>query len=833
MTQTKSATALRQADWVDHYRDKHTAAERWAVGYGQISHSTETQARVFLLAEQITTGGSASDDGVGIGRDDFFELLSALDRVASAGMWLVVNEVYACNVYLDGRDLTPADFKEKPEGHTGGSLNMIPAYAGYMAANGIARRTRSWIMGQGHCVSAIDSLNLLLGNLLPYHSERYSLTDEGLSRYAQDFYSYKLTDQGKQDSPLGSHVNPHTAGGMAEGGYLGFVQLQYMHMPLPGESLVTFLSDGAFEEQRGSDWAPRWWRKKDCGDILPIMINNGRRIDQRSTMAMKGGTDWLARHLELNSFDPIVIDGTDPAAFVWLIFEMEQRLQAAGTAVEQGEDHYPVAIPYGIAVAQKGAGFVNAGTNLAHDLPLDVSPRKDVEMVKLFNQWTRKLWVPPQEMREAISLLQTHEADGRPQEKDHPIANRRVDLKEVATPDYQDIPENRADFSNWTLLKPMAAVDDMFVATVQANPHLRPRIGNPDEMKSNRLKKTLKHLKFRVTDPEDGVPEDVYGEVITALNEEAVCAAALANKGGINLVATYEAFGAKMHGVMRQEIIFAKHQKSLGQELHWLSIPLFLTSHAWENGKNEQSHQDPVMAEAMMAEASDISRVLFPPDYNATALIMQRLYQTHGQIWSVVVTKRDKIPNLFTPEDAEKLYEQGAMRLDWAGHRMEEQQLVLTAIGSYQLVEVLKASVRLSERDIPHSVVYMMEPGRFRLPRDAGEMEHAASGQLIEELYPKSVPARLFLTHTRPEPMMGTLKPLLPDCNRVAMLGFINQGGTLDHEGLLYINRATWAHALLETSRILGISRDTLLSSEEQEALAGQRNPQGVVIGCP
>ena len=38
---------------------------------------------------------------------------------------------------------------------------------------------------------------------------------------------------------------------MAEGGYLGFSELQYVHMPLPGERLVAFLSDGAFEEQRG------------------------------------------------------------------------------------------------------------------------------------------------------------------------------------------------------------------------------------------------------------------------------------------------------------------------------------------------------------------------------------------------------------------------------------------------------------------------------------------------------------------------------------------------------------------------------------------------------
>ena len=53
----------------------------------------------------------------------------------------------------------------------------------------------------------------------------------------------------------------------------------------------------------------------------------------------------------------------------------------------------------------------------------------------------------------------------------------------------------------------MAAVDRMFAATVRANPHLRPRVGNPDEMRSNRLIETLELLKFRVTDPEPGIPE--------------------------------------------------------------------------------------------------------------------------------------------------------------------------------------------------------------------------------------------------------------------------------------------------------------------------------------
>jgi phosphoketolase len=118
-------------------------------------------------------------------------------------------------------------------------------------------------------------------------------------------------------------------------------------------------------------------------------------------------------------------------------------------------------------------------------------------------------------------------------------------------------------------------------------------VGNPDEMKSNRLQGTLDYLKFRVTAPEDGIPEALDGAVITALNEEAVACAALANKGGISLIASYEAFAAKMHGAMRQEIIFTKHRQELGMDNGWLTIPLVLTSHTWENGKNEQSHQDP------------------------------------------------------------------------------------------------------------------------------------------------------------------------------------------------------------------------------------------------
>jgi phosphoketolase len=800
--------------------------QAWSAGHGVIRHTPLTRRRV---TEMVAALGERGEGGHGPAA---WEILHAADRVATAGMWLVVHQTYARNVYLDGRALAPDDFKPAPEGHTGGSLNMVPAYTGYMAINALSGTTRAWLMGQGHCVAAIDSVNLLLDNVRPAHAERYDVSDAGLTRYVRDFYAYRFDDHGRQDSPLGSHVNAHTAGGIAEGGYLGFAELSYVHMPLPGERLVAFLSDGAFEEQRGSDWAPRWWRAGDSGLVAPIMIANGRRIDQRTTMSQQGGVTWFTRHLRLNGFDPIVFDGRDPAAFAWAIWEIERRLQAAARRVAEGGGRYPVLLPYGVAVAPKGAGFYGAGTNLAHNLPLGDNPHTDETAARRFNESARQLWVAPDELRAATAALQHHRAAPRPRERDTALANREPAAPRIPEATWRPVPATRGDRRSWTHTSPMTAVDDGFLAIVQANPHLRPRVGNPDEMRSNRMQRTLDALKFRVTAPEPGIPEAVEGAVVTALNEEAVACAALANKGGINIIVTYEAFGAKMHGAVRQEIVFADHLGRAGRPPGWLSIPLVLTSHAWENAKNEQSHQDPAMAEAMLGEPSHVSRVVFPPDTNTAAAVIRAVYGTRGQIWTLVVAKGSRIPDLFTADEACALVHDGAVPLTWAGWRPERARLILTAVGAYQLVEALRASERLAAREVEHAVVAMLEPGRFRAPRDSRERGHAAPPEVVARCYPAGVPARVFLTHTRPESLLGALGPLDTGPSTVG-LGFINHGGTLSIEGLLFVNRASWAHALEAASRLLGLPRERLLDAAEGAALDGLASPEGVIVPAP
>jgi len=792
-------------------RTHDAAFAAWAAGCGVVAHTDETQVRIRDLAEMLVEQGAMPS------RAAVYALLSAADRVANAAMWLVVHMTYARRVRTDGRDLRPEDFKHDPQGHTGGSLNMVPGYVGYLAINALTGITRSWLMGQGHCVAAIDATNLVADNMGPAHAARYDLSEDGLGRFVRDFYSYQIKADGTPESPLGSHVNVHTAGGMLEGGYLGFAELQYVHMPLPGERLVAFLSDGAFEEQRGSDWAPRWWRASDSGLVVPIMIANGRRIDQRATMSQDGGTEWLRTHLQLNGFDPIAIDGRDPAAFAWAIFEMEAHLAACSKAITDGRGEYPVPLHYTIAEAPKGHGFPGAGTNRAHGTPLEGNPAEDPRAREQFNTGARGLFVPMDELRMAVATLNNHGKTVRPKERDHAIARRRAELP--------CLPGHRwREPGSGSSCSPMAEVDRYFAALASANPELRARVGNPDEMRSNRMDRTLDALKHRVVEPEATIAEALDGRVITALNEEAVVNAALGNTGGLNLVVTYEAFAVKMLGAVRQTLIFARHQWLAGIEPGWLSVPLILTSHLWENGKNEQSHQDPTMAEALMGEMADVSRVLFPADANSAVAALEAAYASRGQVWTLVIPKQDQ-PDIFGVHEARRLIADGAGIVK--GDANAPVQLI--AIGAYQLDEAFKAALRLDARGVANSVAYVIEPSRFRYPRDAHEAESLARTKIVDAVFPATVRTRVVLTHTHPEAILGIMRPLDLGSAHTHGLGYLNRGGTLDVAGLLFANRCTWAHAVAKAASGLSLPEGDLLDPEERAAIAGNGDPYAVI----
>ncbi len=753
----------------------------WRAGYGPIAHQSETIERMQTLVHRMVAQGRVADEA------SAHALLAAADRVACMAMSVVAHMTYARRIDRSGRPLGSDDFKQTPEGHTGGSLDMVPAFVGYLLANALTGTTRGWLMGQGHCVAAIEAVNALTGDVSAAQRGRYDRSEAGLSRLIGDFYSYAIDKQGRPAVPLGSHAGPNTAGAISEGGYLGFAGLQYVHTPLPGESLVAFLSDGAFEEQRGSDWAPRWWRAEDCGFAVPIMILNGRRIEQRTQIVQEGGAAWLAEDLRHNGFDPVIIDGRDPVAIAWAIVESEDTLSAFAA---QSNRRYPVKFPYVIAETEKGFGFPGAATNAAHNLPLDGNPREHAQAREAFNAGAAALFVPEIELENALTVLANHGKNRRSRESEHPMARRHPASPHLPVPAWAPTKVSGSA---------MSSLDRWFVKLAQANPQLRVRIGNPDELASNKMGATLALLKHRVNVPEPGVPESTHGSVITALNEEAVAAAALANKGGLNLIVSYEAFAVKMLGLIRQEIIFARRQKELGQPPGWISIPLVVTSHTWENSKNEQSHQDPTIGEALLGEMSDTARVLFPVDENTACAALRAVYASRGQVACVVVSKRDT-PNHFSAAAAQSLIEHGAAHV--AGDPSTA-QLQFVAIGAYQLEEALKAHARLEHHGLASCITVVVEPGRLRIPRDELEAAFVLGDESLQALFPPHLP-RVLISHTRPEPMLGVLRRIDSGPSKTRALGYINHGGTLDVAGMLIANRCTWVDAIYAAAQVTG-----------------------------
>ena len=774
-------------------------------GYGVIQHTPQTCARVAVMASELVAANHAPDE------EAVYASLIAADRIASATMWVVAHMTYARWLDLSGAPLGADAFKPTPEGHTGGALNVALAYVGYLTANLLTAHTRGWLLGQGHCVAAIEAANCLVDNLSPAQVGRYGPDEAGLSRLCADFYNYEIDAAGRPAAPLGSHVNAHTAGGLSEGGYLGFAEIQYVHMPLPGEALVAILSDGAFEEQRGSDWSERWWRAEDCGLVTPMMILNGRRIEQRTEIAQDGGASWLTRHLGVNGFDPFEIDGRDPAAFAWAILESERRLQAAAASIHDGRAAYPARLPYAIAVTEKGFGFPGAGTNRAHNLPLEGAPHKDEKARAEFNAAAHALHVPAQALAAAREVFAAHARQGRPKERDNSLAMRRPPLP--ALPAIIALPVGEAASS-------MAAMDGWFVAFAQSNPSHRFRVGNPDELKSNQMGGTLELLKHRVNRPEAGAPEAVDGAVITALNEEAAIGAALGNKGGLSLAVSYEAFAMKMLGALRQEIIFARQQMEAGRPPQWIGVPLVATSHTWENGKNQQSHQDPTIGEALLGEMSDLSRVMFPPDAATAVEALRQIYASRGVIGCVIAAKR-RTPCVFDAVAARQAFAEGAITVD----KDPDSELQIVAMGAYQLVEARRAAARLRERGRRVQVTCIVEPGRLRAPRDEFEAAFVIPAGRLGELFPPGVP-RLLITHTRPEPLLGVLRRIDEGPQRLRAHGYLSRGGTLDAAGMLFANRCTWAHLAASAAQLLGLDADLLLNSAEAAAVAGHGDPR-------
>ena len=185
-------------------------------------------------------------------------------------------------------------------------------------------------------------------------------------------------------------------------------------------------------------------------------------------------------------------------------------------------------------------------------------------------------------------------------------------------------------------------------------------------------------------------------------------------------------------------------------------------------------------------------------------------------------TPKRLLPNRLDGAQAQALFDTGASLLSGDLTTAEVQ---FVAVGAYQVEEALKAHARLLARGRRSCVTAVLEPGRFREPRDEIEAAFVADEAGLKAFFPAGLP-RVSLSHTRPEPMIGLLRRIDGGPGRTRALGYISRGGTLDVPGMLFANRCTWAHAVGAAADLLETDTSTVLEAVEIAAIEGRHHPR-------
>ncbi len=268
----------RRIHWVQAYRVRNRPADCWARGYELVRHSLETQERVFRMAEQLAAR-NITGNGFPV-----FDVLAAADRLASGAMALVLQQTCAQAKPVLRTDSVPSATGIPDQ--AAGALNMVPAYVGYLSINALTGRIHPWIMEGGHGAAAVDAVDRL----------RVAVADAHLP--AGDFLDVEDTTS-------------------TEG-------------PASRPPLVVFLIEGAFDGRKLAALTERW-RHGGGKATTPVLMTDASWTGQ-VVLSLRGGADRYVARLRRDGFDPIVIDGRDPAAFAWGVFEIECRLAAAADA---------------------------------------------------------------------------------------------------------------------------------------------------------------------------------------------------------------------------------------------------------------------------------------------------------------------------------------------------------------------------------------------------------------------------------------------------------------------------------------------------------------------
>ncbi|TPX35719.1 hypothetical protein SmJEL517_g02021 [Synchytrium microbalum] len=740
--------------------------------------------------------------------------LDALKLYRRAADYITAAMLYLRKNTLLRQDLKVDDIKPRLLGHWGTcpGLTLVYSHCNYL----IKKHSCSvlLVVGPGHGAPAILA-NLFLENTLGFFDPKYAWNNNGSQALISGF---------SWPGGFPSHVNAQVPGTIHEGGELGYCLSVSFGAIMDNPDLIVTCVVGDGEAESGplsGSWnGYKFIDPKESGAVLPILHVNGFKIAEGTIYGNMSNAELATLFTGFGYQVRIVehmadIDADLATSMEWAYLEIRRIQHAARTGSPIMKPRWPMIVlrtPKGWNGPKATHGLPVEGSWRAHQIPL-TNPFTDDEQFKGLNQWLKSYG--PEELFDDNGVPIAAVLDAVPSEMLRMGRNPHTYAvhEELDTPDPSKfaVKESKNE-TEW--VGAMGIAGKYLAELTQKNPKSF-RLFSPDEMESNKLGDMLK-VTTRNFQP-DPVTANSGGRVIEILSEHN-CQGWMQGytlTGRTALFPSYEAFLGIITTMMVQYSKFAKMSRDTPWRRNLSSLNYVESSTLWRQEHNGFSHQNPGFIDTVVNLKSNQSRVYLPPDANTLLATIDHCMRSKGHV-NLIVSGKSPVPVYFnTYAEAKHHCNAGAGILKFAStDGGVNPDVVLVGCGCETTMEVVAAAALL-KKDAPALRVRVVNVTDLMILADPGASghPHGLTTELFNSLFTADKPI-VFNFHGYPSVVKSLLFDRVAGCDRLVVLGYIEEGTTTTPFDMLVLNQAdrftVAIRALTMASKVVAVAPDVV-----------------------
>ncbi|SDM20404.1 xylulose-5-phosphate/fructose-6-phosphate phosphoketolase [Aerococcus urinaehominis] len=681
---------------------------------------------------------------------DSQEYLGLVDKWWRAANYLSVGQMYLRDNPLLKEELKADHVKIKPLGHWGTIAGQNFVYAHLNRVINKYDLNMFYVEGPGHGGQVMVTNSYLDGSYTERYPE-FTQDEEGMQKFFKIF---------SFPGGIGSHAAPETPGSIHEGGELGYSLAHAIGAILDNPDLIaaTVIGDGEAETGplAGSWMSNVFINPVTDGAVLPILYLNGGKISNPTILERKSNED-LIKHLSGLGWDPVVVEGDDPAKvhpqMAKTLDQAIEKIKAIQAEARKGDANdatmpaWPVIIyrtPKGWTGPKTWDGKDIQGSFRAHQVPIPVNAN-NMETAPALVDWLQSY--KPEELFNEDGSLKEDVAQLAPKGDQrmamNPITNGGHP-KALNLPNWRDYAQ-KIDVPGANQAQDMIEIGGYFRDILDQNRD-NFRLFGPDETQSNRLGKVFEKTQRQWLEPvKENFDEHVgpSGRVIDSQLSEHVMEAfleAYVLTGRHGAFASYESFLRTVDSMITQHFKWIRKSNEIEWRKPYQSLNLISTSYVFQQDHNGYTHQDPGLITHLAEKHAEYIRAYFPADTNTSLAALEKMFKSENVI-NYIVTSKHPRPQFYTADEAQELVDQGLKVIDWAStvSADEKPEVVIAAAGVEGNLEALASISYLSKNfpDLKIRFVNVVDLFKLRHPSiDA----RGLNDEEFEAIFPKDVP---------------------------------------------------------------------------------------------